>query len=113
MELFPKGTTIGEMYGPAMEITGQTAADAYFERLVESYVANWGKPREEAESVIRTNLGYYAGYYSQETRERVERLYRCAHPIFGAIATNPPPTAEQAFRTGLAIGQASRAGQGE
>jgi hypothetical protein len=79
--------TNGEKYGPAMEIIDQAAADEYFERLVEHLLANSEvRNRAEAEQIERSNLGYYAGYYSNETRERVERLFRCGHPIFGAIA---------------------------
>ena len=96
--------TIGEKYGPAMEITEQVEADAYFEECVEHAQ---GFPevasRAEAEQVERANLGYYAGYYSEETRVRVERLFRCAHPIFGAIATTGAPTAEEAFAAGLGV----------
>lgn len=40
-----------------------------------------------------------------ETRARVERLFRCAHPIFGAIAEVGPPPAEEAFRKGLELGE--------
>lgn len=54
-----------------------------------------GKTREEAEQIERSNLGYYAGYHLDETRERVERLFRCAHPVFGSIAENGPATLEQ------------------
>jgi hypothetical protein len=94
-------TTFGEKYGPAMEITDQADADAYFEECVQ-HSMSFGKSRQEAEQTERSNLGYYAGYYDTETRERVERLFCCAHPIFGAIATNGTPTTEQAFEMGKA-----------
>ena len=91
--------TIGEKYGPAMEITDQAQADEYFEQLVEDCLScsrREGKQptRSQAEAVERSNLGYYAGYYSHETRVRVERLFRCVHPIFGAAANGPPNVAE-------------------
>lgn len=99
----PKVITIGDKYGPAMEITEQAEADAYFERCVEHSML-FGKSRTEAEALERHNLGYYAGYYDGATRERVERLYRCSHPIFGAVATRGHPTAEEAFTIGRLIG---------
>ena len=87
--------TIGEKYGPAMEITDQAQADEYFEQMVEDCLAaKKDLSRAEAEHVERSNLGYYAGYYSHETRLRVERLFRCVHPIFGAAANGPPNVAE-------------------
>jgi hypothetical protein len=90
--------TIGEKYGPAMEMTTQEEADAYFEKCVQ-HTMSFGRTREEAESVERANVGYYAGYYSDETRRRVERLFNCAHPVFGK-AEGGAPTAEQAFEAG-------------
>ena len=77
--------TSGEKYDPAMKITDQAAADEYFEACVEQTMRH-GYPRAEAERIERTNLAYYAGYYDDETRERVERLFRCVHPVFGAIS---------------------------
>jgi len=98
MEL-PKKITIGEKYQPAMKITEQAEADEYFEALVQ-HCMSFGKNREEAESIERQSLGYFAGYYDSETRERVERLFSCAHPIFGSIAENGQPTAEEALEMG-------------
>ena len=92
--------TIGDKYGPAMEITDQDNADKYFEACVEHNMRH-GNPREKAESIERQNLGYFAGYYDHKTRERVERLFRCSHPVFGSISTQGPPTPKQAFNAGV------------
>jgi len=95
-------STIGSKYGPAMEIVSQWAADTYFEKLVNHQLkVNDDLTREEAERIERKNLGYFAGYYSHEVRARVERLFRCAHPFFGAIAENGPPSPEKAFKLGM------------
>ena len=91
--------TIGEKYSPAMEITDQAEADAYFEQCVQ-HTMSFGLDRVRAEAIEKSNLGYYAGYYSSETRARVEKLFRCEHPIFGSIAINGSPTAEEAFQAG-------------
>lgn len=95
----PRNITIGDKYRPAMAVKTQDDADACFEALVE-HTMGWGKSRAEAETIERANLGYYAGYYDSETRERVERLFKCAHPIFGAIAEKGPPTAAEALEKG-------------
>ena len=97
--------TMGQKYGPAMEITTQAEADAYFEECVQ-HTMGYGQEREEAKSIERSNLGYYAGYYDAETRERVERLFRCARPVFGAIAEKGEPSLEEAFEMGKAMGAA-------
>jgi hypothetical protein len=115
----PMAITIGDKYRPAMEITEQAEADAYFERCVEHTVwhlindgkaANGDDARPEAERIERINLGYFAGYYDSSTRARVERLFRCAHPVFGAIATAGAPTPDQALMAGVSavIRQPSR-----
>lgn len=102
----PENITIGQKYEPAMEITDQAEADAYFEQLV-AHTMRFGKSREEAEVIERVNLGYFAGYYSHEVRARVERLFKCEHPIFGAIAKRGAPTATEAFEAGLNYPQKS------
>lgn len=100
MDTFPDKITIGDKYRPAMEIREQAEADAYFEKCVE-HTMRHGHDRASAESIERSNLGYYAGYGDSETRERIERLFRCAHPIFGKISQNGQPTAEQALQAGM------------
>jgi hypothetical protein len=97
-------TTIGEKYGPAMKITDQAAADAYFEACVQHNMSRGNNDRAEAERIERSNLAYCAGYCDHETRERVERLFRCAHPIFGRIAERGAPTPEQAIAAGRRAG---------
>ena len=101
--------TIGEKYGPAMEITDQEEAHKYFEECVQHNMV-WNKKegkilgRKEVESIEKQNLAYYAGYGDSKTRERVERLFCCAHPVFGSIKENGKPTAEEAFRAGVSLG---------
>ena len=83
-----RGNTIGEVYGPAMEITDHAAADDYFRQLVAYLMGrDDARTRGEAEAMVRANLGYYAGYYGEETRLRVQRLFGAVHPIFGSIRT--------------------------
>lgn len=80
---FPENATIGQVYDPAMKITDQAEADAYFEALVQHCMQFGDKTREEAEDIERQNLGYYAGYHDHDTNVRVQRLFACKHPIFG------------------------------
>lgn len=99
--------TTHELYGPAMLITDQAEADAYFEKLVANSM-HYGYDREQAEACERSNLAYYAGYHSNQCRRRVEKLFDCAHPVFGSIAQNGPPTTEAAFEAGRKMGEAAR-----
>lgn len=103
--------TYGECLKPAMEITDQADADQYLkayiaftQKFIDSGEVKEGKT---AEQIVKSNLGYFAGYYSDETRVRVEKLFNCSHPVFGAIAQGKP-TPEQAFNKGIQAGLASR-----
>lgn len=104
--------TVGELYGPAMEITDPDAAKIYFDTLV-GYVMEHHKPAismEEAASIVKQNLGYYAGYYSNETRLRVEELFQCSHPVFGK-AEEREVTPEGAFAAGMYVGGTFHGGE--
>lgn len=101
-----KRLTYGEALSPAMEITNEAEAYNYLQayiaftenRCKEDNVDTEGKTAEE---ICKINLGYFAGYYDSETRERVERLFSCAHPVFGSIEANGSPTPQEAFRKGF------------
>jgi len=101
---FPAAISIGDKYDPATKIADEAAADAYFARCVEHTMRVAGVGQDEAVSIEKANLGYWAGYYDNETRARVERLFRCAHPIFGAIAERGPPSPAECLAAGLARG---------
>lgn len=112
--LLPRDITNGEKYDPAMKIETQQGADDYFVLLVEHCLRCYPAfqdspfvphPRTTAEMIERSNLGYWAGYFDHATRERVERLFKCEHPVFGSIAKNGPPTFEQAFQAGVKMGE--------
>lgn len=89
--------TFEEYFAAALACTTQADADAAFEILVRDTV---GEVREAREQLVRENLAYHAGYHGNEVRERVERLYKCKHPILGAIAEFGPPDPDEAFRLG-------------
>lgn len=103
--------TYGECLHPAMKITDPEDAKQY----LRDYIAYQQKhlnsePRTDnktAEEICKINLGYFAGYYDNETRARVETLFCCSHPIFGNVS-NGSPTAEQALEAGKALGQKSK-----
>jgi len=52
-------------------------------------------------------VGYYAGYYDKDTRVRVEKLFKCNHPIFGS-AKDGTPTQEEAFNAWLEAGRENK-----
>ena len=96
--------TFGDCLHPAMEITDPEDAQQYLAEYVNHIQKYLDKePRDDgmtAEEIAKVNLGYFAGYYSNETRARVEELFMCSHPVFGSIKNNGSPTPEQAFKMG-------------
>ena len=100
-----KGLTYGECLRPAMEITDKTEAKQYLADYVAFIQKTLDKePRDDnmtAEQIAKANLGYFAGYYDDETRKRVESLFCCSHPIFGNIAKTGPISPKEAFEKGL------------
>jgi hypothetical protein len=75
----------GEKYFPAMEITDQATADRYFLACLQHHlmISEPGISAAKAAEIERSELGYWAGYCSKETRLRVEELFHCEHPILG------------------------------
>ena len=98
-----------DIYKNAMEITDQQEAQEYFESLV-SFCMKKGKSREESIKIQKSNLGYFAGYYDNETRLKVENLFECSHPVFGN-ASKGEPTLEEAFKMGRELGEKMKAGK--
>jgi hypothetical protein len=91
-----------------MDAQDQATADALFEALVHECMEVAGSTREDAERIQRSNIGYFAAYYGNETRERVERLYRCEHPQLGAIAKTGPLSPREVFEIGYEMGRRRR-----
>lgn len=101
--------TYGECLSPAMEITDKADAIQYLRGYInftQNHLDNHpNSDGKTAEQICKTNLGYYAGYYNDETRQRVEELFECSHPIFGSIEDNGSPSAIEAFNKGKEIGE--------
>lgn len=99
--------TYGECLDPAMKITDEEDAKQYFieyVKFIQKYLDK--EPRTDnktAEEIAKINLGYYAGYYNDDVRKNVERLFLCEHPYFGKIE-NGKPTPESAFEMGKKLG---------
>lgn len=74
-------------------------------QLVDLQVAEMidvlGYDEAEARRVTLVNIGYYCGYLSNETADKVMDLFETEHPVFGR--THPTP--EEAFRLGRELGE--------
>ncbi len=88
--------TLGDAYGSAMDIDNAVDAGIYLRALVR-YIERVGPATQtSAEIQARGSLGYWAGYYDHETRQRVEELFNCEHPVLGK-ARDEPVSANAAF----------------
>lgn len=93
--------TFRQTLGPVAKITDPEEAAAYFELLVCYAMVNYEKTREEAIEINKWNIGYWSGYYSDETMQQIQRVFGVVHPVFGSNV----PTAEEAFEAGVKKGQ--------
>jgi hypothetical protein len=88
--------TNGDILHPAMEVQTEVEAAAYLAGYIDFKVRRFGKSRDEAERIVKADIGYWTGYFDEKTQERVLRLFEYSHPIFGTAR----PDAETALRAG-------------
>lgn|SRR6185437_1358082 len=99
---FPDDATWGEIYGPAMDVQTEAEAEAYLARIISLMRRKDQNLSEEgARYTALSNVGYWTGYCSDETAERVKRLYHTTHPIFGDAKL----TTEELLRMGIEYGE--------
>lgn len=97
--------TIGEVFDLALKLAKENPDEAQ-EWFVEygGYIAHENNcDLEKATNIAKSNLGYFAGYYDQETCDIIYKTYQCSHPIFGDKPFNVDP--EEAYKKGLELGK--------
>jgi hypothetical protein len=90
------------MYEEAINATDQKRADCYFNALVSYLMARTGQSGPSAVQQVQNDLGYYAGYFTQAVRLRVEKLYGARHPYLGTAEKNLTP--EEIYQIGFDLG---------
>ena len=98
-------TTIGDIFNKALEIanTGDNErCQAYLTTYVCYIVSENSCTIEEATRIAKDNLGYFAGYYSSDVYETINKAYGAVHPVFGMNPFDVSP--EEAYRKGLEYG---------
>lgn len=76
--------TFEKVFEKALEIPN-SEAEEFFTVYVRSIMDAGEIGIEQATHVAKSNLGYYAGYYSNKVRRIIEKKYRCVHPILGSV----------------------------
>lgn len=99
-----KTWTNGEITKAMTACTTKKEATAFVKELMKSAE----DPKKEGlEESIRSNLGYLTGYLNAEEATRLLDIFETEHPFFGKTR----PTAEEAFKMGLAFGEKIKAGR--
>ena len=93
--------TYREQFDSAMKCTTKDEADKWLVTEVLRYEKEYEMRPGKATEVILCNLGYMAGYYSEEVSKKVLNLFGAAHPIFGTTR----PSTEEAFQLEKQVGQ--------
>ena len=93
--------TYGQCLDPIFKITEKADAMQYKNAYVE-FTEKHIKENEplSALQIVNANIGYYAGYGSNDDRKRIEELFECSHPVFGSVKQNGIPTGKEAFECG-------------
>lgn len=96
--------TIGEIFDTALNLakTNKYEAGVFYNTYVDYVSDTNGCSHEEAENIVKSNLGYFAGYYDAKTCDLIYEVYCTEHPVFGKKPYGISP--EDAFKAGLEAG---------
>ena len=85
----------------AIEAKSNLEAKKILQHLVFKFqTRNKGVSDEDATLIIKSRIGYYAGYFDDSVRERVEQLYDTEHPMFGKFVEMGAPSSAEAYQCG-------------
>ena len=101
--MFYKGKeykTFGDLFNLALKLAKENKSEAleWFKEYVQYIMTTNNSTSDEAVSIAKSNLGYFAGYYNAETCDLIYKTYQCSHPIFGDKPFEVDPV--EAFRKG-------------
>ena len=97
--------TFAQCLDPAMKVRSQIEADQYLKDyanyILEDINSDPFKDKDaDPYEIARTNLGYWAAYFGASTRFRVEKFFKCEHPVFGKVYKLGVPTPAEAYDCG-------------
>ena len=91
---------------PAMDIRTKTEALLYLkDSVIEVQRLSPNTSIEDATTIVKQNIGYFAAYYADEVGYRMERLFGAIHPVLGDMKTRKSMTTQQIFEIGKAMGE--------
>lgn len=100
--------TMGKIFDKAVQVAKRESKErqeefftAYVEWILEDN--DDCETFEEALSIAKSNFGYFAGYYTSEIYELINKTYGGVHPVFGKNPFNVSPA--DAYKRGLETGK--------
>lgn len=93
--------TNGDVYGRAMDVTTDAEAALYLDHFVAWAVRVHGEDPGMARANFLHSVGYWTGYCDNETADRVMKVFKTSHPIFG----RRHPTVSEALDAGAKLGK--------
>lgn len=102
---FTREATFEDLLRPAMDIAQRgdhEEAAEYVNLYVDYLILDWDRTPDEAQEIVLNNVGYFAGYFGQETRRAVREVFGASHPIIG---DREDMTAEELFDAGFQYAQ--------
>lgn len=95
--------TYGEQFKEAMACKTREKAEEWLKNEIKRHVSLYGGTPDEAKSIILSNIGYMAGYYSKEHSEHIHKMFGAVHPIFGTPDYWDKTKPEDAFQAGVSM----------
>ena len=98
--------TMEEIFNTALDIAKTADSDrcqAFLTSYIKYIMSENNCNIAEAERIAKSNLGYFAGYYSSEVYETINKAYGAVHPVFGCNPFDLSP--EEVYRKGLEAGR--------
>lgn len=105
--------TMDEFFKKAISFIDKTETNEWLDNHIWSNLDDkeWNpndKSFEECRAIIVSNLGYWAGYYSEKEAKKVFNLFDSVHPIFGTSTYHSELTPEEVLTMGENLGKNSR-----
>lgn len=96
--------TYGEVMDSLIEIVDEDELKEYYHKYIEYIAQKENLDMNKATAMAAHNIGYSLGYFSRETRMRVERVLEIAHPFFGKAKENDL-SPDEILKMGMEMGE--------
>ena len=97
--------TFEKLFNEGLRLAKENKEEAqlFFKQYIQFILEDNDKVNtiEEAKRIAKSNFGYFAGYYDENTCDIIYKTYQCSHSILGDKPFSVSP--EEAFKKGIEI----------